>query len=57
MPVSFKSFMVPGHTYKSVINFELIFASGIRYESNLIVFKCVYPVFTITLLKRLSLTH
>ena len=52
LPVfSYKSFVVSGLTFRSLINFEFIFLCGGRKCSNFILFICSYPVFPAPFIK------
>ena len=54
---SSKSFIVPGLTFRSLINFEFIFVYGIRKCSNFILLHVAVQLSQHHLLKRLSLPH
>ena len=53
----FKSFMVSGLTFRSLIHFEFIFVYGVRKCSNFIRLHVAVQFFQHHLLKRLSLPH
>ena len=58
LPVfSFKSFIVSGFTYRSLIHFEFILVYGVRKCSNLILLYVAVQFSQHHLLKRLSLPH
>ena len=53
---SSRSFIVSGHTFRSLIHFEFIFVNGVRKCSSFILLQVV-DQFSQNLLKRLSLIH
>ena len=58
LPVfSSKSFIVPGLTFRSLINFEFIFVYGVRRCSSFILLQVVDQFSQHHLLKRESLIH
>ena len=54
---SFKSFIVSGHTFRSLIHYEFIFVYGVRKCSNFILLHVAAPFSQHHLLKRVSLPH
>ena len=54
---SFKSFIVSGLTFKSLIHFEFVFVYGVRKCSNFILLHVAVQFSQHDLLKRLSLPH
>ena len=54
---SFKSFMVSGLTFRSLIHFEFIFVYGVRKCSNFILLHVAIQFSQHHLLKRLPLPH
>ena len=54
---SFKSFIVSGHTFRSLIHYEFIFVYGVRKCSNFILLHIAVQFSQHHLLKRLSLPH
>ena len=55
--VSFRSFIVSGLTFRSLIHFEIIFVDGVRKDSNFILLHVAVQFYQHHLLKRLSLRH
>ena len=55
--VSFRSFIVSGLTFRSLIHFEIIFVDGVRKDSNFILLHVAVQFYQHHLLKRLSLPH
>ena len=54
---SSKSFIVSGHTFRSLIHFEFIFVYGVRKCSSFILLQVVDQFSQHHLLKRLSFLH
>ena len=54
---SSSSFIVSGHTFRSLINFEFIFVCGVRKCSSFILLQVVDQFSQHHLVKRLSLIH
>ena len=54
---SFKSFILSGLTFRSLIHFEFVFVYGVRKCSNLILLQVAVQFSQHRLLKRLSLSH
>ena len=48
---SFRGCMVFSLTFKSLIHFELILVSALRWESSFIFFTYEHPIFLITLIE------
>ena len=55
--VSFRSFIVSGLTFRSLIHFEVIFVDGVRKGYNFILLHVAVQFYQHHLLKRLSLLH
>ena len=54
---SFRSFIVSGLTFRSLIHFEFIFVYGVKKCSNLILLHVAVQFSQYHILKRLSLPH